>query len=108
MDEVTPQVSGQYAVRNPWGEVDPVPLRGINPRVPELAGKTIGLFATNAKIAARPILEAVERRLAEREPTAKFSWFLFDHNANVAESEDFERFKAWAKGVDAAVVSVGD
>jgi len=34
----------QYEVLNPWADLDPVPLRGISPRVTDLAGKTIGLF----------------------------------------------------------------
>lgn len=106
MDDI--KLSGQYAVRNPWGEPDPVPLRGLSPRLSELAGKTIGLFAAHAKIASRPVMQAVERRLAEREPSLKFSWFLFDQNLDVADTEDLARLKEWAKGVDAAVAAVGD
>ncbi len=106
MDDI--KLSGLYEVHNPWGEPDPVTLRGLSPRLPGLADKTIGLFATQAKLAARPILEVVERRLRERESSLKFSWFIFDHNLNVAESDDSQRFKEWAKGVDAAVAAVGD
>ena len=100
--------AGQYEVHNPWAEIDPVPLRGISPRLTNLDGKTIGLFAAQAKPASRPIMKVVERRLQERYPSAKFSWFLFDHNLNVAETHDNERFEVWAKGVDAAVAAVGD
>lgn len=99
---------GQYKALNPWGEIDPVPLRGLSPRLTDLAGKTIGLFAAQAKPASLPIMKVVERRLQERYPSAKFSWFLFDHNLNVAETDDNERFEVWAKGVDAAVAAVGD
>ncbi len=106
MDDI--KLSGMYDVHNPWGEVDPVPLRGISPRLDDLAGKTIGLFATQAKLAARPILEIVEQKLREREPSLRFNWFVFDHNLNVADSDDFHRFKRWAKEVDAAVAAVGD
>jgi hypothetical protein len=106
MDDIA--LSGLYEVQNPWGEPDPVTLRGLSLRLGGLAGKTIGLFATQAKLAARPILEVVERRLREREPSLEFSWFIFDHNLNVAESDDVERFKQWAKEVDAAVAAVGD
>ena len=35
---------GQYEVLSPWAEVDPIPLRGISPRIKTLAGKKIGLF----------------------------------------------------------------
>jgi hypothetical protein len=109
MDDISQaQQAGRYEVHNPWGETDPVTLRGISPRIDGLAGKTIGLFATQAKLAARPILEVVERRLSEREPSLKFSWFIFDHNMKVIDTDDFQRFKVWAKGVDAAVAAVGD
>ena len=98
----------QYEVHNPWAEIDPVPLRGISPRLTALEGKTIGLFAAQAKPASRPIMKAVERKLQARYPSAKFSWFLFDHNLNVAQTSDNERFEAWAKNIDAAVAAVGD
>ena len=106
MDDI--KLSGQYEVRNPWGEADPVPLRGLAPRLTELAGKAIGLFAAHAKIASRPVMEVVERRLREREPSLKFSWFLFDQNLDVAETDDMARLEEWAKGLDAAVAAVGD
>ncbi len=106
MDDI--KLSAQFDVRNPWGEKDPVPLRGITPRPDSLEGKTIGLFATQAKVAAIPILEVVEKRLRERFASIEFSWFIFDHNMNVAQTDDFPRFKQWAKGIDAAVAAVGD
>ncbi|MDP6173978.1 MAG: hypothetical protein QGF09_07435, partial [Rhodospirillales bacterium] len=85
-----------------------VPLRGVNPRVDSLEGKKVGLFATQAKVAARPILEVVERRLRERFKSIEFSWFLFDLNLDVADTEDHARMAEWAKGIDAAVAAVGD
>ena len=36
--------NNQYAVLNPWAEVDPVPLKGISPRLTGLEGKKIGIF----------------------------------------------------------------
>ncbi len=106
MDDV--KLSGQYEVRNPWGEADPVPPRGISPRLGDLADKTIGLFAAHAKIASRPVMEVVERKLREREPSLEFSWFLFDHNLLVTDTEDKARFEEWTNGLDAAVAAVGD
>jgi hypothetical protein len=102
------KLGGQYEVLNPWAEVDPVPLRGISSRLTELTGKTIGLFAANAKVASRPIMSVVEQKLRERFPSLKFSWFLFDHNLNVIETKDRTRFEEWVKGIDAAVTAVGD
>ena len=98
----------QYEVLSPWAVVDPIPLRGLAPRLDSLDGKTIGLFK-NFKRAAGPILEVVERELKERYPSAKFIWF----NSNAAnvletETENKEKFEGWVKEIDAAVTSVGD
>ncbi|MFC1946301.1 hypothetical protein ACFLXY_00100 [Chloroflexota bacterium] len=98
----------QYEVLSPWAVVDPIPLRGLAPRLDSLDGKTIGLFK-NFKRAAGPILEVVERELRARYPSAKFSWFN-SNAANVLETEtdNREKFEEWAKEIDAAVTSVGD
>ena len=98
----------QYEVLNPWAVVDPIPLRGLAPRLDSLDGKTIGLFK-NFKRAAGPILEVVEKELQERYPAARFAWFNSDA-ANVLETEtdNREKFEEWAKEIDAAVTSVGD
>ena len=99
---------GQYEVLSPWAEADPVPLRGISPRLPDLSGKKIGLFR-NFKRAAKPMLTVVERKLEERYPTVEISWF--DSTAvNVleTETENRARFKEWMDGIDAAVTSFGD
>lgn len=102
------KLNGQYEVVNPWAEADPIPLRGISPRLADLTGKTVGLFVANAKVASRPILTVVEQKLRERVPSLKFSWFLFDYNLNVTETTDKTRFEEWVKGIDAAVAAVGD
>ena len=98
----------RYEVLNPWAEVDPIPVRGISPRLDSLEGKKIGLFA-NFKRAAVPIMTEVEKRLKERFPGIETSLF---HSTlpNVTESETVnkEKFKAWAEEVDAVVASVGD
>jgi hypothetical protein len=98
----------QYSVLNPWAEVDPIPLRGISPRVQSLAGKKIGLFA-NFKRAARPMAASVEKRLKAMYPDAQIS--TFDSRLpNVTETEtaNREKFIAWVKSVDAVVLMVGD
>ena len=97
-----------FKVLNPWAEVDPVLSRGISPRLNALAGKKIGLFA-NFKRASRPIVASVERRLKAMFPDCQTS--LFDsRGANVLETETKNRanFIAWAKGVDAVILAVGD
>jgi hypothetical protein len=98
----------QYEVLNPWAEVDPIPLRGLAPRVDTLEGKSIGLFA-NFKRSAMPIAAVVEAKLKAKFPTIKISVF---HSTlpNVLETETVnkEKFAAWSKSVDAVVAMVGD
>lgn len=98
----------QYEVLNPWADVDPVPLRGISPRVTDLTGKTIGLYSSTYKTAARPISEAVAKKLKERFSTAKFSWFDSNSGKEVTETKEKPKFEDWVKGVDAVVASIGD
>lgn len=98
----------QFRVLSPWADADPIQPRGISPRLNTLAGKRIGLFA-NFKRASRPILASVERRLKTMYPDCQT--LLFDsRGANVIETEtkNRESFIAWAKGVDAVILAVGD
>ncbi len=98
----------RFTVLNPWAEVDPITPRGISPRLDTLAGKKIGLFA-NFKRASRPIAASVEQRLKTMYPGCETS--LFDsRGANVVETEtkNRDKFIAWAKGVDAVILAVGD
>jgi hypothetical protein len=99
--------SGQYEVLNPWAEVDPVPLKGISPRLTELEGKKIGLFA-NGKRASKPIMTVVEAKLKERLPNAEFSWFFFRQNREVADTPEWASFEDWVKTVDTVVSAIGD
>jgi hypothetical protein len=69
-------MDGQYAVLSPWAEVDPMQLRGLTaPRLTDLAGKKIGLFASSKPISKR-IMTAVEAKLKERFPTTETSWYI--------------------------------
>jgi len=98
----------RYQVLNPWAEVDPVPARPISPRIQTPAGKKIGLFA-NFKRAAHPIAVSMEKRLKAMYPDIQTS--IFDSrlpNVNEAEAKDPQKFAAWAKGLDAAILVVGD
>jgi hypothetical protein len=96
-----------YEVLNPWGDADPIPLKGISARPTDLAGKTIGLFAGH-KRASRPILVEVEKHLREAFPTSTFSLFQCNENIEVTESNDKDTFEEWLKGVHAVVCAVGD
>ncbi len=98
----------QYEVLSPWADIDPIPLRGISPRLQSLAGKKIGLFV-NPKRAAMPIAESIERRLKAMYPDAQMI-IVRDTEANVSviETKNKDKFIAWAKGIDAAIAVVGD
>jgi hypothetical protein len=101
--------NGVFEVLSPWAEADPIPGRGITPRLNAIAGKKIGLLA-NAKRAARPILAVVERRLKERFPTAEISWYFTQFAVGPAEvdTNNKAKFEDWLRGVDAVVAAVGD
>ena len=57
----------QFEVLSPWADVDPIPLRGISPRIQTLAGKKIGLFV-NPKRAAMPIAESIDKKIEGHVP----------------------------------------
>ena len=69
---MTNKANGEYKVLSPWAEADPIPFKGISPRVDTLEGKTIGLFQ-NSKRAALPLMNVLEKRLKDKFPTAKFT-----------------------------------
>ncbi len=98
-----------YEVLSPWAEVDPLPLKGITPRLTSLAGKKIGLFALS-KQASRPIVLAVGEKLKAKYPGVET--VLYDSYAPwtvmLVDTEEKGRFEEWLKGVDAVVAAVGD
>ena len=54
-----------YDVLSPRAEADPIPSRGISPRVSDLAGKETGLYR-NGKCAGEPAMKVVEDRLKKK------------------------------------------
>ena len=96
-----------YEVLSPWAEVDPVPREGINPRLAELRGRRIGLFH-NGKVAAAPILDAVEAELRTRVEDVSFARFGRRENLEVAETPARQRYEGWVREGDAVVLAVGD
>jgi len=104
----SPQLGASHEVLSPWAEADPIPLRGISPRLPDLAGKTIGLFS-NGKRAAQLTLAAVARGLLEKYPSARTAWYTSTVlNSPEALTPGKAKFDAWVGGVDAVVLSVAD
>ena len=100
-------MSDQFEVMNPWAEVDPQPVRAISPRLTDLSGKVVGLYA-NSKIAALPILAVVEEQLKQRFSGMQFTRFERIPNLSVAETDVWPKFQEWIKGVDAVVLAHGD
>jgi hypothetical protein len=97
-----------YEVLSPWAEADPVPLHGLAPRLDKLDGKKIGLLCNN-KRAAPLILNATEKLLNEKYPTATISRFTASSfSVSLLEKDREGEFNDWLKGVDAVIASVGD
>ena len=102
------QGAANYQVLSPWPYADPVPARGISPRLDSLEGKTIGLSA-NGKRAAVPMLETLERELRAKYPTLNTSWYkCSEFNVPEILTHGKEKFEAWVRGVDGVALTVGD
>ncbi len=102
------QSSANYEVLTPWAEADPVPLKGLAPRITDLAGKKIGLLR-NGKRAAEPILSVTERMLKERYPTSQISWFRGrTFSISELEKDRLSEFEDWIKSQDAIIAAVAD
>ena len=100
--------SSSYEVLSPWAEADPKPLRGLAPRLTDLAGKKIGLLSNN-KRAAPLILNAAERMLKELFPMVETNRFeARSFSISSLEPDNLSKFEDWINGVDAVVTAVGD
>jgi hypothetical protein len=98
----------QYEVLSPWGDTDPKPIKGISPRLDNLSGKKIGLFA-NYKRAAVPIAESLQKRLRSMYPDSQITIYHSNQwNVTEIETENRELFKKWVEGNDAVILMVGD
>ena len=98
----------QYEVMNPWADVDPIPPKGISPRLDSFDGKKIGLFA-NSKRSAVPQARTVERKLKEKFSTIQTDMYHApDPNYIAKDSPEWGKFSAWIQTVDAIVLMVGD
>ena len=98
----------QYKVLSPWADVDPKPLQGISPRLDNLSGKKIGLFA-NYKRAAMPIARSLQAKFQAKYPDSEFSiYHSTQWNVNEIDTANGEKFKKWVEDQDAVVLLVGD
>ncbi len=102
-------MENQYEVLSPWAEVDPIPLKGISPRLTDMAGKKVGMFCSS-KAAAKPTLDVVARKLKERFPTTEISWYEATETFTTVQmaGKDKKRFVDWVSGVDAVIAAIGD
>jgi hypothetical protein len=97
-----------YEVLSPWAEAEPIPLKGLAPRLDKLDGKKIGLLCNN-KRAAPLILDVTERLIKEKFPTATITKFLArSFSVSSLEKDREGEFNDWLKGVDAVIAAVGD
>ena len=105
---MTNKSSGDYEVLSPWAEADPIPFKGITPRLDTLEGKTIGLFR-NSKRAAQPIMTVVEKRLKEKFPTVRITEYAnIRPNEVIVDQAVKGEFEEWLRGVDGVIAAYGD
>jgi hypothetical protein len=101
-------MSGLYEVLSPWADADPIPFRGITPRLANLEGKKIGLLR-NGKRSAEAILTVAANKLKEKFPSIEFRWFRTNtFSASAEEKERLPELEDWLKSVDAVIAAVGD
>jgi hypothetical protein len=102
------ETAATYEVLSPWADADPIPLKGLAPRLDKLDGKKIGLLCNN-KRAAPLILDVTEKLLKEKYPSVKISRFASKtFSVSSLEKEREGEFNDWIKGVDAVIAAVGD
>ncbi|MBN1367771.1 MAG: hypothetical protein JW967_07580, partial [Dehalococcoidales bacterium] len=98
----------EYHVLSPWGEKDNE-TRGLQPRVTDLNGKTIGMFYYFFEWQVA-ILREIERQLKEKYPTLKFSYYQYTvETSEIANDTTYrESFENWLKGVDTVISVYGN
>lgn len=92
---------------DPTSEADESERKPLSDRVDSLDGKTIGLY-DNGKPAAEPLLTAVQEKLAERYPNAKFEWYHVPFLNDIKDEDVQADVVEWAEGVDTAIGAIGD
>jgi len=100
-------MNSEYKVLGPWAEADPVPLKGISPRLSDLNGKKIGLYA-NPKERAIPILTALSTKLKARFPESSISIYHGKQCHCRSVNREQVQIRRWIKSNDAFVTAFGD
>ena len=98
----------KYTVLSPWSEVDQSELYGLSPRLPDLNGKTIGMFGDFMKIATY-MLKVVEKHVKKQYPEVKFSYYEYKtETTDIAKDEAaLATFRPWLQSVDCVMVFYG-
>ena len=88
-------------VLNPRGEIEADEVYGISPRVPDLAGKTIGLYS-NGKGGVPRFLNMVEGHIKQKYPSITIKHYngAFDVGDQLA--------KQMSQEISAAIYGLGD
>ena len=88
-------------VLNPRGEIESDEVYGISPRLPDLAGKTIGMYS-NGKGGVPRFLNMVEGHIKQKYPTVTIKHYngAFDVGDQLA--------KQMSEEVSAAIYGLGD
>lgn len=91
----------KLTVLNPQGEIDQSMVKGVTPRVPDLAGKTIGLY-WNGKPDGDLFSDVIEARLKKKFPEVNV--LRYNGPGDLGET----MAPKIAKEVDALMYGVGD
>lgn len=99
----------QYTVYSPWAYVSGGDERGLCPRVSDLNGKTVGLFA-HFKEHSLYMLKELESFLKKSLPNTKFSHYQYvrDTTELINDPEHDAEVKAWLDTVDTIICAYGD
>ncbi len=92
-------------VMNPMGVIEPPKTLGISQRVPDLAGKRIALMHNN-KPGASNLLDALQKLLSKRYPTATFVRGY--ETGPVMPPKDPDTYKKAAAACDTFIFAMGD
>jgi hypothetical protein len=99
----------EYEVLSPLGQVSATSQMGLQPRVNNLKGKTIGMYA-HFKEQAPLILKEIEQQLKEKFPTTKFTYFQYlKDTAEIVNDPEYKAsFEKWLSNVDTVISGYGD
>ena len=99
----------KYKALSPWAHISETEFRGICPRLTDLNGKTVGLYA-HFKWSAPLFNHEIEKVIRTRYPKAKFSYFQYTRDTAELENdpENQSAFTQWLQGVDTVIGSYAD